>query len=332
MKYFIGSIIIAILGLILALYLGGLSALYIVVLLSILEISLSFDNAVMNAKILETMEPKWQSRFITFGIPIAVFGMRFLFPIVVVAIASGIGIYDTYTIAVNNPDKYYKILSSVHNLIYAFGGAFLLMVFLDFLFDNEREVKWIKSIESCKLVNTLSKTTNIELIIAIILGLTLTYTSKNYSIAIAYFSGILLHSIISLIDNSLNTNGIRNGIMGLLYLEVLDASFSFDGVIGAFALSDNIFIIMIGLGIGAMFVRSITLYLVAKKSLSNYQYLEHGAHYAILALSLIMFIKIFTEVNEIIIGTIGVGFIAIALLHSILENQKSPAKAFGKPK
>ena len=73
-----------------------------------LEISLSFDNAVVNAKILETMEPVWQQRFITYGIPIAVFGMRFLFPIIIVAVAGGMGIIDTFDMAVNNPAEYKK--------------------------------------------------------------------------------------------------------------------------------------------------------------------------------------------------------------------------------
>ena len=323
MKHFRSSIIVTAVGLIVALYFGGLYALYITALLAILEISLSFDNAVVNAKVLETMEPKWQQRFITFGIPIAVFGMRFLFPILIVAIASGMGIIETFNIAVDNPVKYHDILQSVEKLIYAFGGAFLLMVFLDFLFDEDREEKWITIVENSKTIKKLSEVNNIELIISLLIGLILIYLTKDYAIALAYFSGVLLHSFISSLDDILSTDGIRSGIIGLLYLEILDASFSFDGVIGAFALSDNIFIIMLGLGIGAMFIRSLTLYFVEKKTLTEFKYLEHGANYAIFALSFIMFYKIFADINEVLVGTIGIFFIGLSAWHSIKENKQA---------
>jgi len=326
MNHFKSSIIIAVIGLSIAFWLGGITALYITSLLAILEISLSFDNAVVNAKILDTMEPKWQERFITFGLPIAIFGMRFLFPLIIVAIAGNIGVIETFNLAINEPHKYQEILEKTITLIYAFGGAFLLMVFLDFLFDIERQEKWFNLLEGNSIITKASEIDSIEMIIGSTIGIYLTYLTNDYKIAIAYFSGILLHSIIASIDTLLNTNGVRSGIMGLIYLEILDASFSFDGVIGAFALSTNIFIIMIGLGIGAMFVRSLTLYLVEKKTLTEYRYLEHGAHYAIIALAIIMLIEIFYEVNEIITGSIGIGFIAAAFMHSIIKNKRELKK------
>ena len=292
---------------------------YITGLLAILEISLSFDNAVVNAKVLETMEPKWQKRFIIFGIPIAVFGMRFLFPVVIVSIASGMGIFETFNIAIDDPEQYHSTLQSVEKLIYAFGGSFLLMVFLDFLFDDERETKWIKIIENSTTIDKLNKVNNIELIVSISIGLVIVYLTKDYAISLAYFGGVLLHSFIASLDDLLSTNGVRSGIMGLLYLEVLDASFSFDGVIGAFALSSDIFIIMIGLGIGAMFVRSLTIYFVEKKTLTEFKYLEHGANYAIVALSFVMFYKIFGHINEVLVGTIGIVFIGLSAWHSVKE-------------
>ncbi len=322
MRYFISSLIITIIGLALAFYIGGLYALYITALLAILEVSLSFDNAVVNAKVLETMEPKWQKRFITLGIPIAVFGMRFLFPIIIVAVAGGLGFFETFNLALNEPAKYQATLESVDKLIYAFGGAFLFMVFLDFIFDVDREEKWIKVIEDSKTLNMAGHINNIEMILAIAIGLYLVSMTNDVGVAIAYFSGVFLHSLIASLDEILSTDGVRSGIMGFLYLEVLDASFSFDGVIGAFALSSNIFIIMIGLGIGAMFVRSLTLYFVEKKTLTEYRYLEHGAHYAIFALAFVMFAKMFIHINEVIVGTIGVTFIAVATLHSIWVNRK----------
>ena len=322
MKHFRGAIFIAIVGLVLAFYVGGVSTLYVVVLLAMLEVSLSFDNAVVNAKVLETMESKWQERFIIFGMPIAVFGMRFLFPIVIVAIASGLGILETFTLALDNPEKYQETLGSVEKLIFAFGGSFLLMVFLSFIFDVDREDKWITIVEESDILLTMGKVSSIQMIISMAIGILLMSLSTQPSIGIAYFTGVLLYSLIESLDNILSSNGVRNGLMGLLYLEVLDASFSFDGVIGAFALSSDIFIIMIGLGIGAMFVRSLTLYFVKENTLDEFKYLEHGAHYAIFALAMVMFLKIFFHVNEIMVGTLGVLFIGASLFHSIIENHK----------
>jgi len=326
MKHFYSSTVITVIGLVIAFYLGGFHALYITALLAVLEVSLSFDNAVVNAKVLETMEPKWQKRFITFGIPIAVFGMRLVFPIIIVAVAGNLGVIETFSLALNEPVKYQHTLESVGTIIYAFGGSFLLMVFLDFIFETDREEKWIQIIENSNTLNKAGNVNNIEMIIATAIGLGLIYETANSGIAMAYFGGIFLHSLIASLDDLMSADGVRSGVMGFLYLEVLDASFSFDGVIGAFALSSNIFIIMIGLGVGAMFVRSLTLYFVEKKTLTEYRYLEHGAHYAILALALVMFGKMFMHINEIFVGTIGVTFIGIATYHSIVANRRERAE------
>jgi hypothetical protein len=328
MHYFRNSLIVTAVGLLLALYVGGASALYIVALLAVLEISLSFDNAVVNVKVLETMEVKWQKRFITFGIPIAIFGMRFLFPIIIVAIASGLGIFETFNLALNDPHTYHAQLIDVEALIFAFGGSFLLMVFLNFLFDDEREEKWIKSIENSQLVMKMSQISKIQMLLVLGLGIILflatLFSSKlSYDVTVAYLMGVVLYSLIASLDDLFNVNGVRSGIIGFLYLEMLDASFSFDGVIGAFSLSSNIFIIMIGLGIGAMFVRSLTLYMLEKKTLTEYRYLEHGAHYAVLALALIMLIQIFFHIDEMIVGTVGISFIAVSIYHSIQANRHS---------
>ncbi len=323
MKFFYSSFLIALVGLGWAFYYGSVEALYITALLAILEVSLSFDNAVVNAKVLDTMTPTYQKAFILFGMPIAVFGMRFLFPILIVAMTAGMGFFESFELALNDPEKYHHILEDNEYLIFAFGGAFLLMVFLDFFFDDEKEIAWIKLIEDNTITRKLTAVPNIELIIAISIGLYLVSKSGETSVALAYFSGVLLHSAINSLDDLLSTDNVKSGIVGLLYLEVLDASFSFDGVIGAFALSSDIFIIMVGLGIGAMFVRSLTLYLVEKKTLSEFIYLEHGALWAIGILAVIMFVKMFgIEVSEVFTGTIGVVLILSSFIHSVLVKEK----------
>ncbi|RDU72914.1 DUF475 domain-containing protein [Helicobacter aurati] len=322
MKHFYSSFFITIIGLSIAFSLGSWQAACICALLSILEVSLSFDNAVVNAKVLHTMDIKWRKRFIYWGIPIAVFGMRFIFPIVIVSVAGQMGFYDTLHIAIHNPEKYHKALENNIAQVYAFGGAFLIMVFLHFFFDSTREEQWLTWIESNPLTKKLANIPNISLLCASSIGVILLLLTKEYMIGVAYFSALLLYLLLSAFSSTLGDSGVRSGLMGFLYLEVLDASFSFDGVIGAFALSNDIFIIMIGLGVGAMFVRSITLYLVEKQTLQEYIYLEHGAHYAICALACIMLLKIFIEISEVITGLIGIGFIALAFICSKLAQSK----------
>jgi hypothetical protein len=115
----------------------------------------------------------------------------------------------------------------------------------------------------------------------------------------------------------------KAGFVLFLYLEVLDASFSFDGVIGAFAITSDPILIALGLGlIGAMFVRSLTVYLVRQGTLSDYVYLEHGAHWAIGALAGILLLSIGVHVNEIVTGLVGVGFIGASMLSSVRRNRR----------
>ncbi len=113
----------------------------------------------------------------------------------------------------------------------------------------------------------------------------------------------------------------RSGFASFMYLEILDASFSFDGVIGAFALTDNFFIIVIGLGIGAMFVRSLTIMLVEQGTLEHFKYLEHSAFWAIGALAMIMFLGAFMHIPEVVTGTLSVAFIIAVVIHSMLDKR-----------
>lgn len=322
MRYFLSSFIIMLLGLISAYFLGGIAAIYITFLLIILEISLSFDNAVVNAKVLETLDPIWQKRFIIYGMPIAVFGMRLIFPLAIVSITTGLGIFETLNMAMENPKEYEGVLKASESSIFAFGGAFLLMVFLDFFFE-EKDVKWVSIVEGSRILEHFTGVANIELILAIMAGLALGHMTQDFNVVLAFMYGVLLHSLLGVLDHFLSSETVKSGIAGFIYLEVLDASFSFDGVIGAFALTSNIFIIMIGLGVGAMFVRSITLYFVEHKTLSEYRYLDHGAHYAIGILALIMLMKITMHVSEVVTGTIGISLIALAFVHSVYENKKA---------
>lgn len=338
MKFFKWSMIFTVIAIILwfALWLGhdlnlvnGLKTVFVVIILWVLEVSLSFDNAVVNANILKKMDEKWQHRFLTWWMAIAVFGMRILFPLLIVSIVGHIGIFETLKLALFDQNSYAMILESTKIVIAGFGWAFLLMVALKFFFDIEKENHWIGPIE--RFLNKMWQLESVEIIICLLVLLFVSRFLPGAEIFGFISAGIwwlivfiLIEGLTWLLNKPKETmkNVASVWLSLFLYLEVLDASFSFDGVIGAFALSKNIFIIALGLGVGAMFVRSLTIMLVKKWTLAKYRYLEHGAFRAILALAVIMFLNTTHEVPEVITGLIGMAFIGVAIVSSVQANKK----------
>ncbi len=344
LRYFVASIWVTLAGLVLAAGLGWYlhhtpggvaTTVFIAAMLAVLEVSLSFDNAVVNASVMQDMTAVWRHRFITWGMAFAVFGMRFVFPLVVVSVVAGIGPFEAVRLAALQPEEYARLLSSAHVALGAFGGAFLGMVCLKYFFDAEKEVHWVGTLER-RLVY-LGKFEAIELAV-MMLGL---YAfSRAFAPAdareflVAGLFGLVTFIAVDGIGAAMEagTEGRhvslhQAGLASFVYLNVLDASFSFDGVIGAFALTNNLFIIAIGLGIGAMFVRSLTIMLVEKGTLASYRYLEHGAFYAIGALAFIMMLGTLVHVPEALTGLIGAGFIAVSLWSSIRHNRARLAAA-----
>ncbi len=347
--------------------LGGGQAAAIVAILAVLEISLSFDNAVINATVLGRMSAFWQKIFLTIGVLIAVFGMRLLFPIVVVALTAHLSPSEVINLALNKPSEYGDKLTAAHPAIAAFGGIFLFMIFLDFIFDEEREVQWVKAIEG-----PLAKAGRLEALSTVVALGALLLVGEAFSgdhtqqVLTAGVAGLTTYLFVGGLGNFFEASveddeeedepagadgepagsasgapvaptaptaggtGARTARLAtgkaafflFLYLEVLDASFSFDGVVGAFAITQKIFIIAAGLGIGALYIRSLTVYLVRKGTLAEYIYLEHGAHYAIGALSIILAVSIENDVPEIVTGLIGVAFIAAAFVSSLVRKRR----------
>lgn len=319
---------------------GAITAIGLTVILGIMEVSLSFDNAVVNASVLKNWNDFWQTMFLTVGILIAVFGMRLIFPLVIVSQAADLGILEVWDLAINNPKAFSTHINNHHAEVAAFGGVFLLLVFLNFLLDEEKEAHWLGRIEE-KLAS-FGKIGSAPVLIALLVvvaSVGIMETSKQYVVLIAGVWGIITYVGVDFISGLLKEkekeeaeinvgNVIKGGgIGGFIYLEVLDASFSFDGVIGAFAITSDVVIIMLGLTIGAMYVRSMTIYLVRQGTLEKYVYLEHGAHYAIGILALIMFVSMKYHVPEIFTGLIGVAFIVASLWSSIHHKRKEAVKA-----
>jgi hypothetical protein len=317
---------------------GGISglatALWVATVLGVMEVSLSFDNAVVNAAVLKTWNAFWQKLFLTVGILVAVFGMRLLFPLLIVSVATGLGLGDVWNLAIDNPDEYSRHLTDKHAEVAAFGGAFLLLVFLNFLFDEEKELHWLGWLEA-KLGQWGTEGLAILLSLgAVFFSMSLVPEARKLPVLIAGISGIAIYVAVEWISHMLEDGehdpelGIvvaKGGIGGFLYLEVLDASFSFDGVIGAFAITSDVVIIMLGLAIGAMFVRSMTVFLVHKGTLDEFVFLEHGAHYAIGILALIMFASVEYHIPEWFTGLSGVAFILVSLWSSLRYRKERAA-------
>ncbi|MFJ7203243.1 DUF475 domain-containing protein [Streptomyces sp. NPDC098789] len=359
LKTFGWSFAITALGLAAAVLYGGWKGFGIVAILSILEISLSFDNAVVNAGILKKMNAFWQKIFLTIGVLIAVFGMRLVFPVVIVALTASIGPFEAVDLAMTDKDRYQQLVTDAHPSIAAFGGMFLLMIFLDFIFED-RDIKWLAWLE-----RPLAKLGKIDMLSACIALIALLITSftfaahahqhgglevdKAQTVLVSGIAGLITYMIVGglsgYFENKLEEEeeaeheaeeeAKRTGksvsavamagkaaFFMFLYLEVLDASFSFDGVIGAFAITNDIVLMALGLGIGAMYVRSLTVYLVRQGTLDDYVYLEHGAHYAIGALAVILLVTIQHEIPEIVTGSVGVLLIAWSFWSSVRRNKR----------
>ncbi|MRX10698.1 DUF475 domain-containing protein [Pseudoduganella sp. FT25W] len=324
---------------------GGLTqALWIAAVLGVMEVSLSFDNAVVNASVLRHWNEFWRKLFLTVGILVAVFGMRLIFPLLIVSMATGLGLLEVWRMATTTPELYSQYLTGAHAEVAAFGGAFLLLVFLNFLFDDKKELHWLGWIEE-KLGQHGTESLAVLLTLAAVFAcVSLVGGAEQYKVLTAGVVGVIVYLAVGWIsslleedppeeDDDITEAGVapvvaavaKGSFGGFLYLEVLDASFSFDGVIGAFAITTDVVIIMLGLAIGAMFVRSLTVYLVHKGTLDEYVYLEHGAHYAIGILALIMLASVKYHIPEWFTGLSGVAFIAVSLWSSVRYKRRHAA-------
>lgn len=343
LKYFKESYLLTVAGIICAYLWGehvlkgsGFVCVFIAVVLGILEVSLSFDNAVVNATKLKKMSEIWRHRFITWGIAIAVFGMRFLFPLLVVSIFAKLSIFRVLKIALNNSQLYAYYLHQTHATIVTFGGTFLLMLFLGFFMNKKKEIDWIKPIEKFLKKAPESKVLDTLITLAVLDIVQMVQPPPlHLSVTISGVAGILTYLAIDTVSVKLEKLEEKygsadkdctdkswlncSGFISFMYLELIDASFSLDGVLGAFALSHDIIIITIGLAIGAMFVRSLTIMFVEEGTLDEFIYLEHGAHWAIGALALLMFVSTVRPVPELVTGLLGVGFIIASVISSKLR-------------
>lgn len=292
-------------------------------MLAVLEISLSFDNAVVDANRLEMMSEIWRRRFLTWGILIAVFGMRIFFPLAVVSVAAGISPIAAVEVALYDPAAYSAIIEEAHLSIAAFGVVFLMLVALSFFGDADKSDRWIPRLEG--VLHQLGRSKVLPLVFALLIAVVFSFaltSAYRMDFLFAAACGGAAFLAVALLANVLDrpsaaATTARAGLGGFLYLEVIDASFSFDGVVGAFALTTNLFLIAIGLGIGAMYVRAFPIILVEQRTLTKYRCLESGALLSVLVLSAALLLQAAVHLHELLIGFASVSIICMAFLASL---------------
>ena len=327
-RIFAVSALVTVGGLVGVLFGLGLAALWVTTILVVIEVVFSFDNAIINAKVLERLSKPWQTAFLTIGMVIAIFGMRLLFPLLIVALAAKLSLGEVWQLALKHPHEYADKLHLAHPLIAAFGGAFLLLLALEFFVNGQHNIVWWNQLE-----RRLKRLRSVWLpsVVTAIIVLLVAWLQHEHSgqIVRAGLLGVVVYLVVqgatALLSRGQPTGKHLTGWAAFslfMYLQVLDASFSFDWVIGAFAITDVVVLIAIGLGIGALWVRSMTIYLVRKGTLGQYRYLEHGAYYTIAVLAAALLLSLFIEVPDAITGIIGVGIIGSAIAASIQARRR----------
>jgi uncharacterized protein len=326
-----------------ALYAGvtaNWGAMLVVGLLAVLEIALSFDNAIVNSIYVRRLSPEWQVRFLRYGILIAVLGMRLLFPIIVVSLSDLLNPIHVVQTAFTNPGAYATSLKGGHIPLVVFGGIYLFQIFLNyFLHAEEKDATWLVWLER-PLERVGTMTERIELIVsataAVAIGiLAAVWSTHVVSVFVAGASSIALFQVVGYAGGKLegatgDETGSRSAkgqlrdltgraaMFTFLYLELQDAMFSFDGVLGAFAFTVLVALIMAGLGIGALYVRSMTIHLVETGALEKLRYLGNGAFWAIGVLPFSMWFGF----PFYITGGVSVLLIVAAVCHSGLANKR----------
>jgi len=327
---------------------SGVSALFTVLVLTLLEVTFSADNAVINSRVVITMSPFWQKLFLTIGIFTAVFVVRFALPVIIVMITGGMSFAECFDLIANDPVGYAEHLHEAGPLINSFGGAFLALVALCYFIDEAKKVHWISFIE--RPLARMGQVEGINVFIMLVASLLFFFTvdeAHQTAVLLAAILAVVLHTGLELLDSAMESkqeiheahegaSGFihKTGLAALsafIYLEILDSSFSLDGVIGAFAMTSDVILIMAGLGAGALWVRAMTIHLVQTDTLAKFKYMEHGAHWAIAFLGSVMLLKLYEiELSEWVVGGTGIILIILSILFSVRKGADSDTAAMAE--
>ncbi len=262
--------------------------------LCVFEVVSSLDNAVVNADVLSTMSAKWRKWFLVWGIFFSVFLVRGILPWLIVWMANpAVGPWNALTSTFSNDPHISELIEAQAPILLIGGSVFLIFLFLHWLFLEEKNF-------GLNVERTLSKHgvwfyTLASIFLTVIIWLCLKRNPMMaFSASIGASAFFITHGFkehAARVEVELKQNNNMSDLSKLIYLEILDATFSIDGVIGAFAFTMSVPLILIGNGIGAMVVREFTIRGVDK--IRKYPYLKNGAMYSIFFLGVVMFLDSF---------------------------------------
>jgi len=269
------------------------SASLTIVGLCLFETISSIDNAIINAEVLSTMRPKYRRWFLVWGILIAVFAVRGLLPwFIVWVVTPGLGPIEALTATFSSDPSVLEAVRLASPPLLMGGGIFLVFLFFHWVFLEEknfglpgerflmRQGVWFYAVASLILTVVVWYALKINPAMAFgaVVGSTAFFITHGFKQNAEQSERELMHSH-------------RSDIAKILYLEVIDATFSIDGVLGAFAFTLSVPLILIGNGLGAYVVRELTVRNV--ETIKKYLFLKNGAMYSVLFLGTIMVLDAF---------------------------------------
>ena len=269
------------------------SMLIIIVGLILFEAVSGFDNAVINAEVLSTMGKKARRFFLTWGIFFAVFVVRGLLPwLIVFFTVPSISFWGAFTATFSNDPSVTQAIQAAAPILLIGGGIFLLFLFLHWLFLEQKKIGlqwecfflrqgvWFYALVSLLLMGVVWFALRLDPLLA--------FGAVVGSTAFFITHGFRQHA--EAMEKRMVGGGISD-VSKVLFLEVIDLSFSIDGVLGAFAFTLSVPLILLGNGIGAVIVRQMTISNIER--LKRYALLKNGAMYSILCLGTIMVAEAF---------------------------------------
>ena len=270
--------------------------LYNVFVVSSLEIILSFDNAVLNTRILQKMSVFWRKAFLFIGIFISVFLVRLFLPIFLVSASGSLTILDSISLIVNNTNEFQSIINNNYYLMSSFGGSFLIIVSLNFIFT----CMWPNFFQRYCRVTIFSFVIASFLSLVFIVFYCTVFSYKTYLVH-SLFWGLTSSTILSELNEKLERASINVlGFTAFLYLELLDASFSIDGLLVSFAITQDVLVALVGISIGALYVRSLTIFMLEKDMTYRSSLIEKSVYLSVGFLGLSMWVKNFIDLPDFI--------------------------------
>ncbi|MGA2919061.1 DUF475 domain-containing protein [Methanoregula sp.] len=297
-----------------------ISVVLIIAGLCLFETITSIDNAIINAEVLSTMSERAKRWFLTWGLLFAVFAVRGLLPWLIVWLSSpSLGPVGAFTATFSSDPLVLAAIAQSAPILLMGGGTFLLFLFFHWLFLEDKHF----GLPGEKFL--ASKGVWFFAVVGVILA-ALVWMSLGYNTMVAF--GAVMGSTVFFIVHGFRQNAEQaeqtmlhtdmTDLSKVFYLEVIDATFSIDGVVGAFAFTMAVPLIIIGNGLGALVVRELTIRNVA--TIRKYLYLKNGAMYSIFFLGIIMILDSFgNHIPFWVSPLITFGIVGFFLVKSLRE-------------